>query len=66
VSGLFGALLVPAALSTKVGPYAAVMGFGFVVGVFGHIIHSRMLIITGIAIVGALSVYIVFGLAKIY
>ena len=66
MSALLGALLLPAALSNKVGPYAAVMGFGFFVGVFGHIIHSRMLIITGIIVVGGLSVYVVFGLAKIY
>ena len=42
------------------------MAFGFVLGVFGHVIRSRMLIITGIVIVGGLSIYIVFGLAKIY
>ncbi len=58
--------LIPAALSTKIAPYAAVMGFGFLIGVYGHVIHSRLLIVTGIIIVGALSVYIVFGLAKIY
>jgi hypothetical protein len=58
--------MVPAALTTKIGPYAAVMAFGFLVGVFGHVIRSRMLIITGIVVVGALSAYIVFGLAKIY
>jgi hypothetical protein len=66
VSGLFSALLVPAALSNQIGPYAAVMGFGFLIGVFGHVIHSRPLILTGIIIVSALSIYIVFGLAKIY
>ena len=42
------------------------MGLGFLIGVTGHVIHSRMLIITGIVIVGGLSVYVVFGLAKIY
>jgi hypothetical protein len=66
VSGLFGAVLIPAALSNSIGPYAAVMGAGFIIGVFGHIIHSKLLIITGIVIVGVLSAYIVFGLAKIY
>lgn len=58
--------MAPAALTTNIAPYAAVMAFGFLVGVFGHVIHSRLLIITGIVVVGALSVYIVFGLAKIY
>ena len=66
MSVLSPALLVPAVLSNSVAPYAAVMGFGFLVGVFGHVIHSRLLIITGIIIVGALSIYVVFGLAKIY
>jgi hypothetical protein len=42
------------------------MGAGFIIGVFGHIIHSKLLIITGIVVVGVLSAYIVFGLAKIY
>lgn len=58
--------LAPAALTTQIGPYAAVMAFGFLIGVFGHVIRSRLLIVTGIVIVGALSAYIVFGLAKIY
>jgi len=66
VSGLVPGLLVPAALSNSIAPYAAVMGFGFLIGVAGHVIHSRLLIITGIVIVGVLSAYIVFGLAKIY
>ena len=59
-------VIAPAALSNSIGPYAAVMGFGFLVGIFGHVIHSRLLIVTGIIVVGALSAYIVFGLAKIY
>ena len=63
---LASTLLAPAALSTSIAPYAAVMGAGFLIGIAGHVIHSRMLIITGIVIVGALSVYVVFGLAKIY
>lgn len=66
MSALASALLAPAALSTSIVPYAAVMGVGFVIGVAGHVTRSRMLIITGIVIVGGLSVYIVFGLAKIY
>jgi hypothetical protein len=59
------AIFVLAALSNKVGPYAAVMGFGFLVGIYGHVIHSRAVILTGIAIVGAVSAYFAFGVAKI-
>lgn len=49
----------------SVGPYAAVMGFGFLVGVFGHVIRSRMLILTGILIVGLVSAYFLFFVAKV-
>ena len=66
MSGLVSVLLAPAALSTSIAPYAAVMGVGFLIGVWGHLTRNRMLIITGIVIVGGLSIYIVFGLAKIY
>lgn len=57
--------LAPAALSSHVGPYAAALGFGFVVGVYGHVIKSRTLIVTGIVIVGAVSAYFAFGVAKL-
>jgi hypothetical protein len=59
------ATLLLAAVSDSLGPYAAVMGFGFLVGVYGHVIRSRMLILTGILIVGAVSAYIAFGVAKL-
>lgn len=58
------AILVLAA-STSLGPYAAVMGFGFLIGVYGHVIHSRTLILTGILIVGAVSAYFAFVVAKV-
>lgn len=35
------------------------LGVGFVVGVFGHIIKSRPVIILGIVLVGAISTYFV-------
>ena len=34
-----------------VGPYALVMFLGFLVGVFGHLVGSKVLIASGIAIV---------------
>jgi hypothetical protein len=54
-----------AAVTDKLGPYAAVMGFGFLIGVFGHVIKSRTLILTGIVIVGAVSAYFAFFVAKV-
>jgi hypothetical protein len=35
----------------------AVLIFGLVLAVFGHIISSRTLILTGILLIGAVSVY---------
>jgi len=57
--------LLLAAVTNQLGPYAAVMGAGFLVGVFGHVIKSRALILTGIALVGGVSAYFAFFVAKI-
>jgi hypothetical protein len=51
-----------AAGSAHLGAFTAVLVFGAVVGVFGHIIKSRMLILTGILIIGLVSVYFSFVL----
>jgi hypothetical protein len=58
-------ILVPAALPTHVGPYIAVMALGFLIGIAGHVIRSRMLILTGILIVGAIAVIFGFVVGKI-
>jgi hypothetical protein len=42
--------------------FAAAIAFGFLIGVFGHIIRSRPLILTGIIVIGAVSAYYVFVL----
>jgi hypothetical protein len=39
------------------GIYAIVIVFGFVIGVTGHITQSRTLVITGIIIIAAVSIY---------
>jgi hypothetical protein len=54
-----------AAVTDKLGPYAAVMGLGFLIGVFGHINKSRTLILIGIALVGGVSAYFTFFVAKV-
>jgi hypothetical protein len=43
------------------GLLAGVLGLGFVIGVYGHIIRSRTLIITGIVVIAAVSLYFVAG-----
>lgn len=58
-------LLAPAALPTNVAPYAAVMAVGFLIGIYGHLSHSRTLILTGILIVGAISTIFAFGVGKV-
>jgi hypothetical protein len=57
--------LIPLAAATTVGPFAAAMAVGFLVGVFGHVIKSRLLILTGILIVGGVSAYVAFVVAKV-
>lgn len=39
--------------------FTVVLVVGVIVGVFGHIIHSRPLIIFGILVVGAVCAYVV-------
>jgi hypothetical protein len=45
--------------------FSAVMALGLVIGVFGHIIKSRLLIVAGILIIGSASVYFAVFVAKI-
>jgi hypothetical protein len=59
------AILVLAAVTEQLGPYAAVMGAGFLVGVYGHVIKSTALILTGILVVGVVSAYFAFFVAKV-
>ncbi len=56
------ALLAVAVRSSHLGLFAAVLGFGFLVGVVGHIVRSRTLIIAGILVIGLVSAYYVFAL----
>jgi hypothetical protein len=58
-------LLVFALSSSGLGVLSAVMAVGLLIGVFGHIIHSRLLIITGIVVIGFVSVYFAVFVAKV-
>jgi hypothetical protein len=51
-----------AATSAHLGLFAGAMAVGLVIGVFGHIIRSRPLIVAGILIIGLLSAYFSFVL----
>jgi hypothetical protein len=55
-------LLEPALASPPLGFFIGVIATGLVIGVFGHIIKSRPLIITGILLIGVSSVYFSFVL----
>jgi hypothetical protein len=54
--------LVLAAASSHLGLFTAALVLGLVIGVFGHVIGSRTLIITGILVIGLVSAYFSFVL----
>jgi hypothetical protein len=55
-------MLVFAAESGHLGVVVAALVFGLAIGVFGHIIKSRTLIVTGILVIGLTSAYFSFVL----
>ncbi len=55
-------MLVLAVQSSHLGLFTAALIVGLVIGVFGHIIHSRALILTGILVIGLVSAYFSFVL----
>jgi cytochrome c oxidase subunit IV len=57
--------LVFALSASGLNAFSAVMAVGLLIGVFGHIIKSRLLIVTGILIIGVVSVYFAVFVAKI-
>jgi hypothetical protein len=58
-------VLVLASQQAQLNALIAVMVFGLVVGVFGHIIRSRTLILTGIIIIGGVSAYFLLVTAAV-
>jgi hypothetical protein len=54
--------IVLAAQSSHLTLFIIALSFGVVIGVFGHIISSRWLIITGILVIGLVSAYFSFVL----
>jgi hypothetical protein len=55
-------LLVLATQQAQLAAFIVVLVFGLLVGIFGHIIGSRALILTGILIIGLVSAYFSFVL----
>jgi hypothetical protein len=48
--------MIPGSMDPALAPYVIGMALGFAVGTFGHVIRSRTLIATGIAIIFAVAV----------
>ncbi|MGI8863925.1 MAG: hypothetical protein ACR2JH_05910 [Solirubrobacteraceae bacterium] len=55
-------VLVQAAGASHLGVFTAALAIGLVIGVFGHVIKSRTLILTGILVIGLVSAYFSFVL----
>jgi prepilin signal peptidase PulO-like enzyme (type II secretory pathway) len=55
-------MLVLAAAGSHLGVFVGVLVFGLLVGVLGHIVQSRWLILTGILVIGLVSAYFSFVL----
>ena len=58
-------VLLLASQQSQLNAFVAVLVFGLLVGVFGHIINSRTLILTGILIIGAVSAYFLLVVAQV-
>jgi hypothetical protein len=58
-------VLVIAAQQATFHALIAVLIFGLVVGVFGHIVSSKTLILTSILIIGGVSAYFAFGYSHV-
>jgi hypothetical protein len=55
--GFAAVLLLIASQQSQLHALVAALVFGLLVGVFGHVIRSRTLIVTGILIIGLVSAY---------
>ena len=55
-------VLLLASQQSQLGAFGAVLVLGLLVGIYGHLIHSRALILTGILVIGLVSAYFSFVL----
>jgi hypothetical protein len=58
-------ILVLASQQSQLTALIVVMIFGLLVGVYGHLIQSRALILTGITLIGGVSVYFLLVVAAV-
>jgi hypothetical protein len=58
-------ILLIASQQTAFNALIALLIIGLVIGVFGHIISSKTLILTGILIIGGVSAYFAFGFSHV-
>jgi hypothetical protein len=58
-------LLLMASQQSQLNAWIAIVVFGLVLGVAGHIFRSTLLIVTGILIVGGFSAYFAFGVGQL-
>ena len=58
-------LLVIASEQSTFHALIAVLVFGLIIGVFGHLVASRTLILTSILIIGGVSAYFAFGFSHV-
>jgi hypothetical protein len=60
-----GVILLIASQQATLHALVAVLVFGLVIGVFGHIINSKTLILTAILLIGGVSAYFAFGFSHV-
>jgi hypothetical protein len=60
-----GVILLAASQQATFHALIAVLIFGLVIGVFGHIISSKTLILTAIIIIGGVSAYFAFDFSHV-
>ncbi|HLJ03519.1 MAG TPA: hypothetical protein VKT31_08765 [Solirubrobacteraceae bacterium] len=53
-------LSLAAAGHPRLGVFAGLVAFGFVIGVIGHVLRSRTMVITGIVVIGVVTAYFTF------
>jgi hypothetical protein len=53
-------MLALAAGHPRLGVFAGLVAFGFVIGIIGHLTRSRTLVLTGIVVVGVVTAYFAF------
>jgi hypothetical protein len=54
--------LAVAVSSSHLPAFAALVGFGFALGIVGHLVGSRTMIVTGILVIAVVTSYYVFVL----